>query len=102
MRSAEEFSVLVRVSVDCVIEKVAANAAVIEERIPLARSTITSDRFPFPLHPNQKVQNLALGFLYLFCKGEVCFQTGKAGFLFSFRQFPGTQRHWTRMILVMP
>src|SRR2546429_506958 len=66
--SGQEFSMLVRVSVDSVIEKVAANAAVIEKRVPFAGRTITNDRFLFPFYLNQKIQNFALGFFYLFCK----------------------------------
>src|SRR5438132_10103957 len=101
MRSAQEFSVLVRVAVDRVIEKVAANAAIIEECIPFPVRTVTSDRFPFPLHPNQKIQNLALGFFYLFRKRKVRFQPFKASFLFSFRQFLRAPAYWTRIVLLM-
>src|SRR5262249_992257 len=102
VRSCQEFAVLVRVSVDRVIEKVAADTTVIEECISFAGGTITGNRFPFPLHPNQKIQNLALGFFYLFCKRKVCFQPCEAGFLFSFRKLLRTQSHGTRVVLLMP
>src|SRR5207249_10581344 len=101
-RSCQEFAVLVGVSVDRVIEKVAADTAVIEECIALAGRTITGDRFPFPLHPDQKIQNLALGLFYLFCERKVGFQPCEASFLFSFRQLLGAQCYRTRIVLLMP
>ena len=65
VRSWQELALLVRAAVHGVVEEVGADAAVIEQGVPLARGAVTGDRLPFALGLDEEGQQLALRLLDL-------------------------------------
>src|SRR5208282_3038468 len=59
--SREIFALLVGISVNRVVEKIGAYAAIVEQGIALARRAVAGDRFAAALRLDQKAQQLALG-----------------------------------------
>ena len=49
MGPGSELSVLIRVAVDRVVQEIAADAAVVEQRVAFARRTVADDVFPWLL-----------------------------------------------------
>jgi hypothetical protein len=63
--------VLVRILVDGVVEKIGANPAVIEQRIPFARRAVAADLLAVALGADQEVQQLPLRPLHLLAEFPV-------------------------------
>jgi hypothetical protein len=63
--------VLVRILVDGVVEKIGANPAVIEQRIPFARRAVADDLLAVALGADQEVQQLPLRPLHLLAEFPV-------------------------------
>ncbi len=63
VRARREPAVLVRVAVDRVVEEVGADAAVVEERVPLARGAVADDLLPGPPQPDQQLEQRPLRLL---------------------------------------
>src|SRR5579884_1685579 len=60
VRPRQELAVLVRVAVDGEVDEVGANAAVVEERVPLPRRPVAGDALPRALGGDEDVEQLAL------------------------------------------
>src|SRR4029450_5949100 len=71
VRARQEEPLLVRVSVDREVHEVGANSAVVEERVPLAGSTVAGDGAAVAPRSNQEVEQCTLGFLDAFAKARV-------------------------------
>ena len=69
MRAGKKFSLLVGIAIDSVIQEIGADAAIVEQGVAFARCAVAGDLLAFALHADQKLQQLALGFLHLF--GEI-------------------------------
>src|SRR5579883_3359875 len=82
MSARQILALLVGVAVHGVIQKIRANAAVIEESVSFAGRAIAGDRFPFTLRRDQELQELALRFYHLLAKCQVVLDAGEAGLLF--------------------
>jgi hypothetical protein len=78
MHPWRETSVLTGITIDRKIEKVGANATVIEQRISLSRRTIPAQPRPLLLASNQKRQQLTLRLMHPLRKMCVCFNILKA------------------------
>ena len=53
MRPGKILPLLMRISVDCVVDQIGANAAVVQERVALAGSAVADDLFAFSAQPDQ-------------------------------------------------
>src|SRR5262245_35977395 len=66
-----DLAVLVRIAVDRVIEEVGSNAAVVEQRISLAGSTIAGDRLSFTFRVDEKFEEAAFCVFHLLTEAPV-------------------------------
>src|SRR4030095_13301104 len=71
MSSGQKVALLVGVSVNCVIDKVCPNAAVVEKRIALGRSPVAGYRLAFLLRLNEEFQQTTFRLLDFFRKRDV-------------------------------
>src|SRR5271170_1166699 len=65
VRPWQEFPLLVRAAVDRIVEKIGSNPAIIQQRIPFARSAVARDLFPRTLGLDQEFKEFAFGFSHL-------------------------------------
>src|SRR6266566_8544124 len=65
VRPGCELSVFVRIAVDGVLEKIGANAAIVQERIALARCAIPGHRSPGTLRVDEKREQPSFRVLHL-------------------------------------
>src|SRR5450755_3183186 len=66
MRARSELTVLVRIAVHRVVDKIRSHSAVVQQRIAFAGSAVSNNGFALPLGLDQALQKLALGVLDLF------------------------------------
>src|SRR4051812_33166118 len=71
MHPGRKLPVLVGIPIDSEIEKVSSNPAIVEERIALARSSISADSLTGLFDPDQQRQEAALGLPHLVRKRSV-------------------------------
>src|SRR5262245_42816237 len=74
VRTRRIAALLVRTAIDCVIEKIGTNAAVVEQRVPLPWRTVTRDRLAGTPCLDQKCEYRALGFFHLLSKPRIGLQ----------------------------
>ena len=75
----QELALLVRIPVNRVVEKVGPNPAIIEQGVPLARSTVARDVLAFPPSGDQELQEPSLGLLDLLAEGRVRLESLHSG-----------------------
>ena len=73
VRAGKEFALLVWIAVHGVVDEICSNAAVVQECIALAGSTVSGHALTLAPRPYKKIQKRPLGLLYLFAKGRVSF-----------------------------
>src|SRR4030095_14459100 len=73
----------VRAAIDGVIDKIGANAAVIEQRVALPGRSVSGHRLALAARVDQERQNGTLGLLHLFVEGPVDVGTRDAPLLFA-------------------
>ena len=73
MRPGQELALLVRVAVDRVVEEVGADAAVVEQRVALARRAVAAT-LAVVLGLDQELEQLALGLLDLLVEAAVALE----------------------------
>src|SRR5215216_1037532 len=62
VRARQEFSLFVGIAIHCVVQKIGADAAVVQESVSLPRSPISRDGLSFALCFNEEIEQFSLGF----------------------------------------
>ena len=75
MGAGKKLAVLVRVPVDRVVEKIRAHAAVVQQRVALARGRHSRERPAATFDRDEDVEQLALGLMDLSGKGRVAVES---------------------------
>src|SRR5262249_10827418 len=101
MNSRHEIALLVWAQVHRVVDEIGPDTAIVQQSHPFCGCAVGSDGFSLTLGANQKIQQLALGFLRSLGKRKVTIETGEAGSFFSGLDFLGVQTDCLRSILSM-
>src|SRR5690348_3903107 len=80
--TGKKLSLTERIAINCKIQEVGTNAAIIQQRISLTRCSITNDSLSFMLGSNQKLKNFPFCFLRLLLKGAIVIQCANTGIPF--------------------
>src|ERR1700680_3522753 len=93
MGAGRVLALFVWVAVDREIDEIRADAAIIEQRVALARSAIADDTLAGALSPNQKREQRTLGLAYPFGEGRIGCKLPESRPLFQCEQLAGPRAH---------
>src|SRR5581483_3695828 len=89
MSTRSELAVLVRVTVDGIVDEIRADTAVVEQRVAFARRSVADNRFARAFGLDEKVQQATLGPFYVIGKVVVIFDSPEPSFIFPGAQLAG-------------
>src|SRR5262249_10318334 len=101
VRTGEKLALLIRIAIDGIVNKIAAHAAIVQQRIAFSWSPIPYDRFSLPLGFNQEFEQLSFGLFNLLSKCGVSVKAFNARGFFSLYKLAVSFRHPMRLILLM-
>src|ERR1700722_14179357 len=94
VRARQEVALLVRVQVACVVDEIAADAAVVEQCVALRRGAVAGDPQTLALELDQEAEDLALVLLDATVVGQVCVDPLVAGLALALAQLGGSSAFW--------
>src|SRR6267143_1658274 len=101
VRTGEKLALLIRIAINGIVNKIAAYAAIVQQRIAFPRRPVPNDRFPLPFDFNQEFEQLSLCLSYLLSKCSVGVEAFNARSFFSLHKLAVSFRQVMGLILCM-